>query len=233
MTGSVSSSFEAGDLDDELHAAGVTVSRTSRSDAHGERDAHPAARRRSRASAAQLARDPDVGAGWPRSSSRSLCAALRCVGFFVYPTYPNYDSYYALLWGREAAARHRRSSRASACRPSTRWRSSSARCCPCSARSADRAVDRADARLVPGAGRRGSTGSGARASRRSIGAHRRAAAAHALRLRVPRRARLHRRPVHGAGGLGGGAGGGAAAARLAGLAPARRSPACCGPRRGC
>src|SRR4029078_12820954 len=23
------------------------------------------------------------------------------VGFFVYPTYPNYDSYYSLLWGRE------------------------------------------------------------------------------------------------------------------------------------
>src|SRR4051794_17205720 len=31
--------------------------------------------------------------------------ALLCigslVGFFVYPTYPNYDSYYSLLWGRE------------------------------------------------------------------------------------------------------------------------------------
>ena len=23
------------------------------------------------------------------------------VGFLVYPTYPNYDSYYSLLWGRE------------------------------------------------------------------------------------------------------------------------------------
>jgi hypothetical protein len=23
------------------------------------------------------------------------------IGFFVYPTYPNYDSYYSLLWGRE------------------------------------------------------------------------------------------------------------------------------------
>ena len=22
-------------------------------------------------------------------------------GFLVYPTYPNYDSYYSLLWGRE------------------------------------------------------------------------------------------------------------------------------------
>jgi hypothetical protein len=29
-----------------------------------------------------------------------LCIA-GVVGFFVYPTYPNYDSYYSLLWGRE------------------------------------------------------------------------------------------------------------------------------------
>ena len=29
-----------------------------------------------------------------------LCACF-LVGFLVYPTYPNYDSYYSLLWGRE------------------------------------------------------------------------------------------------------------------------------------
>ena len=29
-----------------------------------------------------------------------LCAGF-LVGFLVYPTYPNYDSYYSLLWGRE------------------------------------------------------------------------------------------------------------------------------------
>jgi hypothetical protein len=29
-----------------------------------------------------------------------LCAAF-AIGFVVYPTYPNYDSYYSLLWGRE------------------------------------------------------------------------------------------------------------------------------------
>jgi hypothetical protein len=29
-----------------------------------------------------------------------LCVGF-AVGFFVYPTYPNYDSYYSLLWGRE------------------------------------------------------------------------------------------------------------------------------------
>ena len=44
---------------------------------------------------------------------------------------------------------------------------------------------------------------------------RRAAAADALRLRVPRRARLHRRALHGARRVGGGDGGGAPAARLA------------------
>jgi hypothetical protein len=34
-----------------------------------------------------------------------IAFALLClgfaIGFFVYPTYPNYDSYYSLLWGRE------------------------------------------------------------------------------------------------------------------------------------
>ena len=29
-----------------------------------------------------------------------LCVAF-AIGFFVYPTYPNYDSYYSLLWGRD------------------------------------------------------------------------------------------------------------------------------------
>jgi hypothetical protein len=29
-----------------------------------------------------------------------LCVAA-AIGFFAYPTYPNYDSYYSLLWGRE------------------------------------------------------------------------------------------------------------------------------------
>jgi hypothetical protein len=36
--------------------------------------------------------------------------ALLClgalIGFFVYPTYPNYDSYYSLLWGREVLDLH-------------------------------------------------------------------------------------------------------------------------------
>jgi Ni,Fe-hydrogenase I cytochrome b subunit len=31
----------------------------------------------------------------------AVLAAAATVGFLVYPTYPNYDSYYSLLWGRE------------------------------------------------------------------------------------------------------------------------------------
>ena len=34
----------------------------------------------------------------PRSASSALCFL---VGFSSIPTYPNYDSYYSLLWGRE------------------------------------------------------------------------------------------------------------------------------------
>ena len=52
------------------------------------------------------------------------------------PTYPNYDSYYSLLWGREVLDLDAPTSRASASRPSTRWRSPPARCCRCSARPA-------------------------------------------------------------------------------------------------
>src|SRR3954452_13951460 len=35
-----------------------------------------------------------------RTAFLVLCAGA-LIGFFVYPTYPNYDSYYSLLWGRE------------------------------------------------------------------------------------------------------------------------------------
>jgi hypothetical protein len=31
----------------------------------------------------------------------ALLCVVTAIGFFVYPTYPNYDSYYSLLWGRE------------------------------------------------------------------------------------------------------------------------------------
>jgi hypothetical protein len=41
--------------------------------------------------------DPDTLA---RVAFVLLCAGF-AIGFFVYPTYPNYDSYYSLLWARE------------------------------------------------------------------------------------------------------------------------------------
>jgi hypothetical protein len=37
---------------------------------------------------------------WPRVLLAALALAV-LVGFFVYPTYPNYDSLYSLIWGRE------------------------------------------------------------------------------------------------------------------------------------
>jgi hypothetical protein len=36
----------------------------------------------------------------------ALLIAAVAVGTFVYPTYPNYDSYYSLIWGREALHGH-------------------------------------------------------------------------------------------------------------------------------
>jgi hypothetical protein len=54
----------------------------------------PPADRRSRPA---WIRDPDAMA---RAVFALICLAF-AIGFFVYPTYPNYDSYYSLLWGRE------------------------------------------------------------------------------------------------------------------------------------
>ena len=49
-------------------------------------------------SAAARARNrPDP---WPWVGLALLIVGA-CVGFLVYPTYPNYDSYYSMLWGRE------------------------------------------------------------------------------------------------------------------------------------
>ena len=50
---------------------------------------------------------PDPAAGrrsrlwsWPVLALIVLALGT-VIGFLVYPTYPNYDSYYSLLWGRE------------------------------------------------------------------------------------------------------------------------------------
>jgi hypothetical protein len=44
-------------------------------------------------------------ATWARIGFVVLCVGA-LVGFLVYPTYPNYDSYYAMLWGHEALHLH-------------------------------------------------------------------------------------------------------------------------------
>jgi hypothetical protein len=80
---------QARDLDDQLHGR----KRTLPSGAHGECGTHPRS---------------GQGYSAPQSTCRPLAKAafaLLCVGclvgFLVFPTYPNYDSYYSLLWGRE------------------------------------------------------------------------------------------------------------------------------------
>src|SRR5271167_4131334 len=40
------------------------------------------------------------GATWARLGFAALCVGA-LVGYFAFPTYPTYDSFYALLWGRD------------------------------------------------------------------------------------------------------------------------------------
>jgi hypothetical protein len=44
-------------------------------------------------------------AGWAKLGFAAMCAGA-LVGYFVYPTYPTYDSFYALLWGRDVLHLH-------------------------------------------------------------------------------------------------------------------------------
>ncbi|HEV3036005.1 MAG TPA: hypothetical protein VGX72_14600, partial [Solirubrobacteraceae bacterium] len=39
-------------------------------------------------------------ATWAKLAFAVMCAGA-LIGYFVYPTYPTYDSFYALLWGRD------------------------------------------------------------------------------------------------------------------------------------
>src|SRR4051794_26666225 len=50
-----------------------------------------------------------VATGDPARLARTVFGVLClgfAIGFLVYPTYPNYDSYYSLLWGREVLGLH-------------------------------------------------------------------------------------------------------------------------------
>jgi len=61
---------------------------------------------RSRPPHTRLARLRAVpGATWARLGFAALCAGA-LVGYFAFPTYPTYDSFYALLWGRELLHGH-------------------------------------------------------------------------------------------------------------------------------
>jgi len=73
-------------------------------------------------------------ASWARVAFAVMCVAA-LVGYFAFPTYPTYDSFYALLWGRDVLHLHMPDFGVYRAPPSIRWRSPSA----CSARSSARA----------------------------------------------------------------------------------------------
>src|SRR3979490_2769142 len=54
----------------------------------------------------RLARLRGVRAGtWARFGFAAMCV-LALIGYFAFPTYPTYDSFYALLWGRDVLHLH-------------------------------------------------------------------------------------------------------------------------------
>ena len=53
------------------------------------------------AASARGRRLPAIGTAVFEKLALGLLTLAAVVGYFVYPTYPNYDSYYSLLWGRE------------------------------------------------------------------------------------------------------------------------------------
>src|SRR4051794_32550118 len=83
---------EARDLDDQLHDVGGRYRQ-------GLMESAALTRREPGSGIAARARALDV------DTLAKVAFALLCVGFLVgfliFPTYPNYDSYYSMLWGRE------------------------------------------------------------------------------------------------------------------------------------
>ena len=91
---------ETWDLDDQLHADGrKTVPRAS--DFMARMEGSTLTRPRPGTDSARA--EPSPGERGDRLAK--IVFALLCVGFaigfFVFPTYPVYDSYYSLLWGRD------------------------------------------------------------------------------------------------------------------------------------
>ena len=70
--------------------------------ADGKRDAHPARAGPDPAGAAARRAGP---ATWARIGFAAMCVGA-LIGYFAFPTYPTYDSFYALLWGRDLLHLH-------------------------------------------------------------------------------------------------------------------------------
>ena len=160
-----------------------------------------------------------------------LCLGF-AIGFFVYPTYPNYDSYYSLLWGREVLDLQMPTFEGFRVPTEHPLAIAAGAVLSLFGEVGDRLwialILASFLWLVWGVYRLGADRVHAAGGR-----DRRRARADAVRLRVPGRPRLHRRPVHGDRDVGGGARGAAPAARDAGARCCWRRPACCAPRRGC
>jgi hypothetical protein len=60
---------------------------------------------RSQPGTTRLARLPLGSGGWARIGFALLCIGA-VIGYFAFPTYPTYDSFYALLWGRDVLHLH-------------------------------------------------------------------------------------------------------------------------------
>src|SRR3982075_4738190 len=66
---------------------------------------------RQRPGTIRLARLRAIGGGrWAMLGFAVMCVAA-LIGYFAFPTYPTYDSFYALLWGRDLLHLHLPASR--------------------------------------------------------------------------------------------------------------------------
>ena len=154
-----------------------------------------------------------------------LCVAA-VIAFFAYPTYPNYDSYYSLLWGREVLDLQLPGFEGFRVPTEHPLAIVAGALLSLFGRSGDRMfiamILASFLWLIWGVYKLGRV-----SFTPLVGGVAALLTLHALRLRLPRRPRLHRHPVHGAGRVGGGARGGAPAARRAGAhhAGARRAAA--------
>ena len=180
----------------------------------------------------RLARLRAAGPGaWATIGFGVLCVGA-LVGYFAFPTYPTYDSFYALLWGRDLLHLHLPDF--SVYRAPTEHPLAIAfGMLLLDLRPGRRAPDGARLdRLVRG-GRRRHLPARAPVLRPGRRAARGAARAEPLLRREPRGAGLPRHLLRRADRVGDRAGGRTAAARHAGLPRCSPPPACCARTRGC